>query len=256
MFDRDAYLIRIEYQGPATPSVETLRGLHRAHVMTVPFENLNIHLGRPVSLDPSDLFRKIVVERRGGYCFELNGLFALLLEDIGFTVTRLAARVLYGTEGMRPRSHQLLLVHLGEERWLADVGFGGQGLREPFPFMAGLEQRQGPDQFRLATDERKESVLQWHMEETWVDLYSFALDPWLPVDYSFANYYHSHSPDSLFTQQRICTMPTPEGRTSLIDNVLKVRGRDGKQERHVADEEYKQLLQQHFGLIIHEHVKC
>jgi len=256
MFDRDAYLIRIEYQGPATPSVEALRGLHRAHVMTVPFENLNIHLGRPVSLDPSDLFRKIVVERRGGYCFELNGLFALLLEDIGFTVTRLAARVLYGTEGMRPRSHQLLLVHLGEERWLADVGFGGQGLREPFPFMAGLEQRQGPDQFRLATDERKESVLQWHMEETWVDLYSFALDPWLPVDYSFANYYHSHSPDSLFTQQRICTMPTPEGRTSLIDNVLKVRGRDGKQERHVADEEYKQLLQQHFGLIIHEHVKC
>ena len=256
MFDRDAYLIRIEYQGPATPSVEALRGLHRAHVMTVPFENLNIHLGRPVSLDPSDLFRKIVVERRGGYCFELNGLFALLLEDIGFTVTRLAARVLYGMEGMRPRSHQLLLVHLGEERWLADVGFGGQGLREPFPFMAGLEQRQGPDQFRLATDERKESVLQWHMEETWVDLYSFALDPWLPVDYSFANYYHSHSPDSLFTQQRICTMPTPEGRTSLIDNVLKVRGRDGKQERHVADEEYKQLLQQHFGLIIHEHVKC
>ena len=122
--------------------------------------------------------------------------------------------------------------------------------------MAGLEQRQGPDQFRLATDERKESVLQWHMEETWVDLYSFALDPWLPVDYSFANYYHSHSPDSLFTQQRICTMPTPEGRTSLIDNVLKVRGRDGKQERHVAGEEYKQLLQQHFGLIIHEHVKC
>ncbi len=78
MMDRSAYLARIGYEGALTPAIETLRGLHRAHVMTVPFENLDIHLGRPISLDPADLFRKIVVDRRGGYCFELNGLFALL----------------------------------------------------------------------------------------------------------------------------------------------------------------------------------
>lgn len=102
MMDRSAYLARIGYEGALTPAIETLRGLHRAHVMTVPFENLDIHLGRPISLNPADLFRKIVVDRRGGYCFELNGLFTLLLEDVGFAVTRLAARVLYGTEGVRP----------------------------------------------------------------------------------------------------------------------------------------------------------
>lgn len=127
MLDQQAYLTRIGYEGSVNPSVETLRLLHRAHVLTVPFENLDIHLGRSISLDPSALFRKIVLSRRGGYCFELNGLFALLLEQLGFSVTRLAARVLYGGEGVRPRSHQLLLVQIGESRWIADVGFGGNG---------------------------------------------------------------------------------------------------------------------------------
>jgi N-hydroxyarylamine O-acetyltransferase len=96
--------------------------LHRAHVMTVPFENLDIHLGRPISLAPADLFRKIVSSRRGGYCFELNGLFALLLEALGIAVTRLAARVLYGAEGVRPRSHQVLTGHLGTSAglWMWD----------------------------------------------------------------------------------------------------------------------------------------
>lgn len=126
MFDRDAYLARIKYEGPLIPSLETLQGLHRAHVMTVPFENLDIHLGRSISLAPADLFRKIVVERRGGYCFELNGLFALLLEALGIAVTRLAARVCSGAEGVRPRSHQLLMVKMGTSVWIVDVGFGGQ----------------------------------------------------------------------------------------------------------------------------------
>jgi len=89
MFDRDAYLARIKYEGPLIPSLETLQGLHRAHVMTVPFENLDIHLGRSITLAPADLFRKIVVERRGGYCFELNGLFALLLEDVVDRIVRI-----------------------------------------------------------------------------------------------------------------------------------------------------------------------
>ncbi|MBP9636444.1 MAG: arylamine N-acetyltransferase [Nitrospira sp.] len=139
MFDRDAYLARIKYEGPLIPSLETLQGLHRAHVMTVPFENLDIHLGRSISLAPADLFRKIVVERRGGYCFELNGLFALLLEALGIAVTRLAARVCSGAEGVRPRSHQLLMVKMGTSVWIVDVGFGGQGLLEPLTLAVAEE---------------------------------------------------------------------------------------------------------------------
>lgn len=257
MFDRDAYLARIKYEGPLIPSLETLQGLHRAHVMTVPFENLDIHLGRSISLDPADLFRKIVVERRGGYCFELNGLFALLLEALGFAVTRLAARVCSGAEGVRPRSHQLLMVKLGEGAWIVDVGFGGQGLLEPLRLAVGEERRQGRECFRLVTGERGEYLLQGERDGAWADLYSFGLDPCLPVDYLFANYYHSHSPDSIFTQQRICTMPTPEGRTSLIDNVLKVRGREGTQEIQItSDGERTRLLQEHFGLTINNHLRC
>ncbi|MBA5873318.1 MAG: arylamine N-acetyltransferase [Nitrospira sp. CR1.2] len=257
MFDRDTYLARVKYEGPLIPSLETLQGLHRAHVMTVPFENLDIHLGRPISLDPADLFRKIVVERRGGYCFELNGLFALLLEELGFAVTRLAARVSSLEEGVRPRSHQLLMLKLGESAWIADVGFGGQGLLEPLGLAIGEQVQQGRECFRLATGERGEYLLQGEREGAWADLYFFGLDPCLPVDYLFANYYHSHSPDSLFMQQRICTMQTPKGRTSLIDNVLKVRGREGTQEIQItSDGERARLLREHFGLTINDHLRC
>ncbi len=256
MVDRSAYLARIGYQGSLVPSMETLRGLHLSHVLTVPFENLDIQLGRPIALEPAALFEKIVTSRRGGYCFELNGLFALLLEDLGFAITRLAARVLYGAEGIRPRSHQVLLVHLDGKRWIVDVGFGGQGLREPLPCVAGLEHRQGPDQFRLTTDERGEHVLQCRLDEAWTNLYSFTLEPWLPVDYQFANYYHSHAPESLFVQRLICTMPTLDGRKTFIGNQLKVRGIDGLQELHVTSEgEREQLLQEHFGLIINDHLR-
>lgn len=253
MFDRPAYFTRIGYEGSVDHSAEILRALHLAHVLTVPFENLDIHLGQPISLEPVDLFRKIVVNRRGGYCFELNGLFGLLLEDLGFAVTRLAARVLYGAEGVRPRSHQALLVSVGEERWVVDVGFGGNGLREPFLLTIGQEQQQGPDRFRLVTDGRGDYLLQCEIDGAWTDLYSFTLEPNLPVDYTFANYYHSHSPDSLFTQRLICTVPTLKGRTIFTDRWLKIRSDGATRELHVKDqEECRQLLQEHFGLTIKE----
>ncbi|ODT43417.1 MAG: hypothetical protein ABS70_08145 [Nitrospira sp. SCN 59-13] len=256
MVDRSAYLARIQYEGPVDPSIEPLRALHRAHVLTVPFENLDIHLGRSISLEPSELFRKIVAGKRGGYCFELNGLFALLLEDLGFAVTRLAARVVYGAEGVRPRSHQLLRVQLGEAAWIADVGFGGNGLLEPLKLADGYEERQGADRFRLVSHEQEGYLLQCDMDRAWTTLYSFALDPWLPIDFAFANYYHSHSPDSLFMQRRICTMPTLEGRTTLIDDLLKVRSPSGTQELHVSSEDQRrELLLQHFGVTINDHLR-
>lgn len=120
----------------------------------------------------------------------------------------------------------------------------------------GQVEQQGTDRFRLVAQEREGYLLQCEMDGIWTNLYSFALDPWLPIDYAFANYYHSHSPDSLFMQRRICTMPTPEGRTTLIDNLLKVRGLEGQQELQVTSEdEGRQLLQQHFGLTINDHLR-
>ncbi|MCS6290974.1 MAG: arylamine N-acetyltransferase [Nitrospira sp.] len=164
----------------------------------------------------------------------LNGLFALLLEEVGFVVRRLAARVLYGTEGVRPRSHQVLLVHLDGECWIVDVGFGGQALREPLPLTVGEEHRQGPDRFRFTSDERGESVLQCRIEEVWANLYPFTLEPWLPVDLYHAN---------------------PAGRKSLIDTVFKVRDQDGTQELRVTSEwQCKMLLQEQLGLVLNDHL--
>ena len=249
--DLPAYLDRIGYHGDVMPSREILRALHLAHVFAVPFENLDGYRGVPVSLEPADLFAKIVTARRGGYCFELNGLFSLLLEAMGFEVMRLIARVRYGAKPPYPRSHQVLLVRVGGEPWLVDVGFGGNGLLEPMPLSAGPVVRQLEEQFRLTSLESGEFLLQSLVHEEWESLYSFTLEPCHPVDYRYANYFHSHSRDSLFMQRRVCTIPTKEGRTTLVDQSLSIR-RNGKNEKSVieSDAAYVRVLHEHFGIVL------
>lgn len=249
--DLSAYLDRIGYHGDVLPSRETLHSLHLAHVLMVPFENLDNFLGRPVSLEPADLFAKIVMARRGGYCFELNGLFSLLLEGMGFEVTRLIARVRYGAKPPYPRSHQVLMVNVRGEPWLIDVGFGGNGLLEPIPLAAGSRVRQFSEEFRLAVLESGEYLLQCLAHNEWESLYSFTLEPCQPVDYQYPNYFHSHSSESRFMQRRVCTIPTREGRTTLVDQSLSIR-RSGKNEKSVieSDVAYARVLHDHFGIVL------
>ena len=137
-FDLDAYCARINYTGLRDISLATLKGLHFAHVHSVPFENLDIHLGKPISLTPADLFAKIVTHKRGGYCYEVNSFFAMALQAIGFQVECLLARVLFNLTAVYPRSHQLLLITLNDELWIADVGFGSCCLREPLRLIPGM----------------------------------------------------------------------------------------------------------------------
>ncbi len=256
VLDVAAYAARLAYRGRLDPSVETLRGLHEAHALTVPFENLDVQLGRPISLDPSALFKKIVHERRGGYCFELNGLFAVILEQLGFTVHRLMARVLYGSTTVRPLSHEVLLVDIeGDregDRWIADVGFGANGLIAPLPLRAGHEERQHQDHFRLIGRESRSGrtfALQFETRGTWHDLYEFTLEPYRPEDYILANYYHSHASDSLFVQHVLCTKPTTEGRMTLLDRKLKIRTQGAIQHSTVSLlDDFRTLLKVHFGI--------
>src|SRR5574341_1574684 len=147
-----AYLERIAYSGSREPNLQTLQTLHRAHLLAVPFENLDIHLGRPIVLDQDKLFEKIVLERRGGFCYECNGLFGALLREMGFQVTLLSARVrISDGSGFGPEfDHLVLRVELGEP-WLADVGYGG-GFREPLRLVENLEQVQGWSVYRLLRD--------------------------------------------------------------------------------------------------------
>jgi N-hydroxyarylamine O-acetyltransferase len=249
-FDLDAYCARIHYTGPRDVSAATLQGLHVAHTHTVPFENLDIHLGRPLSLDPPDLFAKIVTHHRGGYCYELNGGFALLLQALGFQVQGLLARVLYGAETPLPRTHQLLLVTVWDEAWIADVGFGRQSLRAPVRLTPGAVEPQGPDTFRLRKTGQA-SILQKRLEGHWQDLYTFTLEPFLPVDYLPFNHWHSTSPRSQFTQRKICTMPTATGRIVAVDWEFKIRTQEVTETIQATTlPEYLHLLQAYFGLEI------
>lgn len=148
-FDLDVYCARINYTGSRDVSVETLKALHFAHVHNVRFENLDIHLGKPLSLEPADLFSKIVTRKRDGYCYEVNKFFTMVLRACGFQVPGLQARVFYSFADFRPRSHQLLLVTVDKEPWIADVGFGSCCLREPLRLKTGVVNEQGPESFRL-----------------------------------------------------------------------------------------------------------
>ncbi|MDH5641871.1 MAG: arylamine N-acetyltransferase [Nitrospira sp.] len=247
--DIPAYLDRIRVTQAPSVTIEFLRTLHRQHVFHVPFENLDIHLGRTISLAPADLFEKIVRKRRGGYCFELNGLFQLLLQALGFQIYSTAARVLFGTETIPPRSHQLLIVTLDEADWVVDVGFGAFGLIEPIPLTTGLEHRQITDRFRLEQDPLLGFVFQSYHDNRWHNQYAFTPDLHHPIDFAFANYYHSHSPHSIFTQKRLCQLPTTEGRKRLDGKTL-LHTVNGTTQPVALDSEQDvlQALKTHFNL--------
>ena len=165
-----AYVARTGYAGPLAPTRETLVGLHRAQAYSIPFENLDIHLGRPIGLDAASLSRKLLAERRGGYCYELNGLFGRVLRQLGFAVTNLVGRNLIAGAPLRPRAHQLLLVEAEGRAWVADLGFGGNTLLEPIPLETGPAHRMGFDTYRLQAAPQHNYHLQLLLDGQWQSL--------------------------------------------------------------------------------------
>ncbi len=251
VLDLDAYFARINYSGPREASLAVLQRLHFAHVHNVPFENLDIHLGKLLSLDPADLFSKIVTRKRGGYCYEINSFFALILQALGFKVNGLLARVLYGPRGFRPRSHQLLMIHLEDEPWIADAGFGSCCLREPLRLLPGRVKEQGPDTFRLREEPGQNYILEALLAGRWQDLYSFTLEPFELVDYEPYNFWNSTSPNVRWTQQKICTIPTKDGRVIAVDREFKIHSGENTQTvRAKTHEDYLRLIHEYFGLKI------
>jgi N-hydroxyarylamine O-acetyltransferase len=249
--DVQTYLQRIDCQGEVAATAETLRQLQFAHLITVPFENLSIHAGEPIVVEPDALFDKIVRRRRGGFCYEANGLFAALLRALGFQVTLLSAEVANG-EGVfgPPFDHMALLVEL-EERWLVDVGFGDSFLR-PLRLDERQTQVQGRRAYRLVSD-ADELVLEQRdaPDAGWTPQYRFTLKAHDYPDYGGMCHYHQTSPDSPFTQRRVCSRATTDGgRLTLRDHRFITTAPDGtKQERALAGKgEYTAVLQQHFGI--------
>ncbi len=256
--DVQAYLRRIDYQGSLTPDIDLLRSLHRAHLFTVPFENLDIHLGREIVCDESRILRKIVNEKRGGFCYELNGGFAALLRALGFRVTLLSCRVARQDGSYGPEFDHLTVRVDIEEPWLVDVGFGDCFL-EPLRLESRSEHEQSGRVYRLisrvtspaSTDDTFE--LEVMAEGRWKKEYAFTLQPRELSDFAGMCHYHQTSPESHFTRQRICSLATPEGRLTLSDNELIETREGSRQERVLSGErEWRTKLLDLFGVVLPE----
>jgi N-hydroxyarylamine O-acetyltransferase len=247
--DVAAYLERIGYRGPLDRSIETLRGLHLAHLYAVPFENLDIHLGRPIVLDSAALVDKIVTRRRGGFCYELNGLFCALLRELGFRVTMLSAEVAREAGGYSPAfDHLTLWVDL-DKPWLADVGFG-EGFRLPLALNEPADQVQDGCAYLLITDGDYRVLLCRDRSGDWTPRYRFTLQPHVLADFAERCVFHQTSPESHFTLSRICTRATPKGRVTVSGMRLIVTSGTEKTERLLGGEaEYAATLREQFGVI-------
>jgi N-hydroxyarylamine O-acetyltransferase len=244
-FDLDAYLARLAYDGPRQPGIGALRALHFAHVQTIPFENLNIQLGLPVTLDIDSLQRKMVRGRRGGYCFEHNTLVAHALAALGFTdVMTCEARVRQGMTRVRPRTHMVLVVTLDGVAYLADVGFGADGLMEPIG-MDGSEHEQYGFTYRVAQEDDLR-VLQRRQGSTWEDLYAFRPAPVLPIDFEVGNWFCSTYPASGFVTSLTAQRCTPDARHILRGLTYTVTRGEQAETREISRDQLVALLRDVF----------
>jgi N-hydroxyarylamine O-acetyltransferase len=247
------YLERINYNGPLVATAETLRQLQVAHLLTVPFENLSIHAREPIVLDDEALFRKIVSRRRGGFCYELNGLFAALLRALGFEVAMLSAQVANAESNFSPDfAHMALMVPI-DERWLVDVGFGDSFV-EPLLLDKRDAQVRGDRAYRVVVDGERLVVMQRSdvdSSDEWKPQYRFTLKPYQYSDYTEMCEHQQTSPLSHFTKARICSRLTPRGRITLSE-MLFITTEDGeRRERPVASqEEYAEILRKNFGIVM------
>lgn len=249
--DINAYLKRINYRGSLTRTAETLRELHVAHLHAVPFENLSIHAAQPIVLADDALFAKIVERGRGGFCYELNGLFAALLRALGFDVMMLSAGVAKAEGGFGPDfDHMTLMVTL-DKRWLADVGFGDSFL-EPLLVDERGAQVQGRRAHQIVPDGAHLILMRRDEGDEWQAQYRFASQPHEYVDYDEMCRYHQTSPQSHFTKSRICSRATEEGRVTLSGMRLIITSQSGgRRERTLlSEDEYAAVLREHFGVVV------
>lgn len=248
-FDLGAYLARIGLsRAEATADPDGLARVVRAQVGSIPFENLDVILGRPLPLEVPALAEKLVLRRRGGYCFELNGLLLAALAALGIAARPVLARVhLSGSPG--PRTHMAILASFGAQDLLADAGFGGNGLRFPIPLAPGRVRVQEGDHFRLVDAGGLGLMLQGAGPEGWRDLWSFSPEPVSEADIAMSHFWTSRHPSSLFTRARVAALTLPEGRATLLDTRLTLRRGGEETVREVPPGPgYLSMLAETFGI--------
>lgn len=244
--DVAAYLDRIGLAGTLRADLAGLQAVHEGHALAVPFENLDIQVGLPVSLEPDRLFDKIVHRRRGGYCFEQNTLFSAVLREIGFRVETWEARVRLPAGPIRPRTHMLVGVHVEERTFVADVGFGAQGPVHPVPLDGEVSEQLGA-RYRVGAD-GPDRVLQWEQPDGWIDLYAFRPEARPAVDFVMAHHFTSTFPSSPFVQT-LTVQAVGRGVRRVLRNLelTTTRGSD-VDVRHLGPSELRPVLRDEFGL--------
>ncbi len=246
--DIQQYLSRIHYHGDLDINPDTLADLQRCHLRSVPFESLDIFLNYGIELDLERIYDKVIKRGRGGFCYELNGLFCWLLENTGFEVTRLSGRVMSDQNQGREFAHMLLMVKL-QETWVADVGFGDSFI-EPLKLLANQVQKQQTGTYRLLENENT-LILQQESDTDWEDKYQFSLTPRSYSEFSEMCIYQQTNPDSYFAHAPICTILTLQGRITLSGKRLILTEGDKRDEKTIESvPQYQEFLQHHFGIIL------
>lgn len=254
--DVDAYFGRIFYTGSREATLETLAGIHLRHPQAIAFENLDPLLKRPISLLPEALEGKLLRAGRGGWCFEQNLLLRDVLEELGFRVTGLAARVMWNApEGVvRARSHMLLKIEgLDAETYIADVGFGGLTLTAPLRLVPDIEQPTPHESFRLMRS-GDNYILQALVRDVWKPLYTFDLQPQHLVDYQVSNWHLEHHPESPFVSNLMAARVEPDRRYGLLNNKLSTHHLGGETEQITLSTavEMRQTLERVFQIKLPE----
>lgn len=244
------YLTRINVTGKITPDLKTLRLLHRRNLLSIPFENLDIHSGRKIILDKEKLFHKIVDEGRGGFCYELNGTFYELLSALGFKVKRISAGVCDDGVNYGPDfDHMALMVNLNNEEYLVDVGFG-DSFMAPLKYKLDEFQRDENGVFRISEANKKDHFILSRSADgkEFIPQYRFTLIPRQPNEFDDICLYHQTSSESHFTQKVVCSLATETGRITLSDLKLIITERGEKKQEEISEKEFYFLLKKYFNI--------
>jgi len=247
-FNIEEYLERIKFEGRVSDTFECLKAIHHAQHMTIPFENFDICLGKNINLEPADIFQKLVKNKRGGYCFELNGLLLLALQSIGFQARAVLGRV--HTKGEPTgRGHFISLVTLNEKNWIVDSGFGSESPSFPIPLVCNQVFTSNNQTFQLVNSNLFGYMLQSKDGSEWKNLYSFDLNHVCAGDIEYGNHYTSTSPKSFFTFSRTAALPIENGMITLLNHNLK-KVINGKEENIELEEKpsYIKMLEKEFGI--------
>ena len=249
-FNKEDYLERINFNGKILTNFECLKSIHRAQHRTIPFENFDICTGKDIKLEPNDLVQKLINHKRGGYCFELNGLLLLALKSFEFEARALLGRV-HITGEATGRGHQITLVTIEGKKWIVDLGFGPESPSVPIPLVYDEPISYENQSFRLVEDQFYGIMLQSKNEKEWRNLYSFDLNHVCPGDIEYGNHYTSTNSNSIFVIARVAALPVENGMVTLLNSNLK-KVINGNEENILLEEgqSYLNIIEQEFGIVI------